>query len=286
MYNRIGNMRNRINPRSKKFKIILIVAILIVVVGVVIYYINKRRWDNTNPIFFKQSIAMNKRTIIPSRKIYKSTTGNSFTYFFWLYVDNLKYRYGSIKSVFSKGQPGYYAEDQCPGIYISPKSNSLEFILSTESDTQTVKESVTLHDFPMRKWFSIGLVVKNNSSSIFLDGKLAKSTPFGGSVLQNDGNLVIGSGNTFSTNPVKKTTNLQKICKKAGLTDGGSDGKSGFSGMLSSLCYFPEGKSVDFIEIKHSRGPYTSSLPVRIFKKLTGWQPKLKIDTDGGEEEQ
>ena len=169
----MSNIRSQINPKSKKVKIIIGIS-LFDIIFLIFYYINKRRWDNTNPIFFKQSIAMNKRTIIPSRKIYKSTTGNSFTYFFWLYVDNLKYRYGSIKSVFSKGQPGYYAEDQCPGIYISPKSNSLEFILSTESDTQTVKESVTLHDFPMRKWFSIGLVVKNSSATIFLDGVLTE----------------------------------------------------------------------------------------------------------------
>ena len=279
----MSNIRSQINPKSKKVKIIIGISLLVSVIFLIFYYINKRRWDNKNPIFFKKSIIVNRRTIIPSRKIYKPTNGNSFTYFFWMYVDNLKYRYGSIKSVFTKGQQGYYADDQCPGIYISPKSNSLEFILSTESDTQTINEKITLHDFPMKKWFSIGVVVNNSSATIFLDGKLSQSKPFGGTVLQNDGNLIIGSGNTFVSEPVKKDTDIQKICKKAGLTNEKSNGESGFHGMISALCYFPEGKSVDFIEIKHSRGPYTSTLPVRIFKNLTGWRPKLKIQAESEE---
>ena len=285
MYNRIplsykirnSSIKDFANPKSKKFKIMIIIFGVIVSILLIIYFINKRKWNNRNPIFFKSSVNVNKRVIIPGRKIYTSTVGNSFTYFFWLYVDNLKYRFGVIKNIFTKGNVGYYSEQQCPGVYIAPKSNTLEFILSTESSNQNIIEKFTLNDFPMKKWFSVGLVVENNAASIFLDGKLASSNPFGGGVIQNTGNLVLGGNSAFLTE--KPDSSLSKTCKQAGYNNDSST-QTGFAGLLSSLCYFPEAKSVDFLAIKHSKGPYTSMAVVRLFRYITGYKPKLKINTE------
>ena len=54
--------------------------------------------------------------------------------------------------------------------------------------------------------------------------------------------------------------------------------------MLSSLCYFPEAKSIDFIEIKHKKGPYTEPFFMKIYRYIRN--PKLKIDTGDDEESQ
>ncbi len=285
MYNKIplsykirkSGIKDFANPKSSKFKITLIIFGLIVAILLVIYFINKIKWNKKNPIFFKNSVPVNKRIIIPGRKIYTSTLGNSFTYFFWLYVDNLKYRFGVIKNVFTKGNVGYYSEEQCPGVYIAPKSNTLEFILSTESSSQNIIEKFTLNDFPMKKWFSIGLVVENNAASIFLDGKLASSNPFGGAVIQNTGNLVLGGNGGFLTE--KPESELGKTCKKAGYRIESST-NTGFAGLISSLCYFPEAKTADFLAVKHSKGPYTSMAIIRLFRYITGYKPKLKINTE------
>ena len=276
-----SKMRAFINPKSNKFKILLVIIVAAIIVLFIVYFINKRRWDKLNPIFFKKSILTNRRITVPGEKIYTSTIGNSFSYFFWLYVDDIKrYRYGVYKNVFTKGQTGYYSEKQCPGIYIAQKTNDLEFILSTEASNQIINEKLVLHDFPMRKWFSIALIVDNNSATVCLDGKVAVSKPFGGAVMQNTGNLVVGGNGGFISGETEVGGELSKICKKSGFDSNGE--KAGFSGMLSSLCYFPTAKSIDFIEVKHKKGPFTESLLMRLYRYIRN--PKLKIEKEDEDE--
>lgn len=265
-----------VNLKNKNFKLILIVAAIITVILFIVYFINKRKWDKLNPIFFKQSVLTNRLITLPGEKIYTSTIGNSFTYFFWLYVDDIKkYRYGVYKNVFTKGQVGYYSEQQCPGVYIAQKTNDLEFILSTESSGQIINEKFVLNDFPMRKWFSIALIVDNNSATVCLDGKVAVSKPFGGSVIQNTGNLVIGGNGGFISGETEVGSKLTQICKKSGFSN--NEEKAGFAGMLSSLCYFPEAKTVDFITVKHKKGPYTESIFMKLYRYIRN--PKLKVES-------
>tara|TARA_B110000211_G_scaffold214076_1_gene255187 strand:- start:1047 stop:1907 length:861 start_codon:yes stop_codon:yes gene_type:complete len=269
------------NPKNNKFKILLVVIAVITVVLIIMYFVNKRKWDKLNPIFFKKSILTNRRITLPGEKIYTSTIGNSFTYFFWLYVDDIKkYRYGVYKNVFTKGHVGYYSEKQCPGIYIAQKTNDLEFILSTESSNQIINEKISLHDFPMRKWFSIALIVDNNSATVCLDGKVAVSKPFGGAVMQNKGNLVVGGNGGGAIGETKEGSQLSQICKKSGFDSNGE--KAGFGGMLSSLCYFPEAKSIDFIEVKHKKGPYTEPAFMKLYRYIRN--PRLKIEEEEEED--
>ena len=269
------NLRGFVNPKSKKFKILVIVLSVILVIISIVYLINKRKWDKLNPVFFKKSILTNRRIIIPGEKIYTSSIGNSFTYFFWLYVDDIKrYRYGVYKNVFTKGHVGYYSEKQCPGIYIAPKTNDLEVVLSTEASNQIINEKIILNDFPMRKWFSIALIVENNSATICLNSKIAVSKPFGGAVMQNSGNLVVGGNGGFISGETEVGGKLNLICKKAGYDATGE--KAGFDGMLSSLSYFPDAKSLNFIEAKHKRGPFTESFIFKLYRYIAN--PKLKIE--------
>lgn len=275
-----------VNLKNKKFQILLVVLAIVIGVCVIVYIINKWKWDKLNPIFFKKSVLTNRRITLSGEKIYTSLIGNSFTYFFWLYVDDIKkYRYGVYKNIFTKGHTGYYSEKQCPGIYIAQKTNDLEFILSTESSNQIINEKITLQDFPMRKWFSVALIVDNNSATICLNGKVAVSKPFGGAVMQNKGDLVVGGNGGVIKGETKEGSQLSQLCKKSGFGNGGdgNNEKSGFAGMLSSLCYFPDAKSVKFIEVKHSKGPYTESFLMKIYRYIRN--PKLKIDTGDNEED-
>ena len=128
----------------------------------------------------------------------------------------------------------------------------------------------------MRKWFSIALIVDNNSATVCLDGKIAVSKPFGGVVMQNTGNLVVGGNAGFLVGETEVGSKLSKICKKVGFDS--NDEKVGFSGMISSLCYFPDAKSIDFIAVKHKKGPYTESFLMRLYRYIRN--PKLKIERE------
>lgn len=295
-----------LDPQTRHFKILMIVLIIIVICLVALYIKNKIAWDKLNPIFFNNGISGTTRTVIPGDKFYKPTSGNSFTMFFWLYIEDLTYRFGEAKNIFVKGKEGYYSETQCPGVYISPKTNDLEFKLSPPSvgnQPNTAPVSVVLNDFPVKKLFSIGLVVNNNDCEIYLDGKLAVSKPFSGNIEQNHGDLIVGGGtgnvkyvetkkicrgrNNRQSNYTEKVGTLSTIdnlCQNRESYNRKGVQKveeKGFNGMLSSLCYFPEAKKASFIALKHSKGPYTNSLITRIWHKLINYIPEITVNVNG-----
>ena len=279
---RLANIRNQINFRSRKSKI-YIVVIVCVCVGLLIHYIiKKRRWDRTNPVFFKDSIPADTRAIVPARKIKNPINKGNFTYMVWIYVGALKYRYGVHKNIFTKGKIGYYSESQSPGMYISPKSNSIEIVVSTMSNNQVINEKIILDDFPMKKWFSVAVVGHERSVVVFLDGEISLSKPFTGSIIENSGNLVIGGNGGFIKGETEIGSNLNLICKKAGYNKRGAG--QGFSGKISSLSYFPEAKPVKFIKLKHSKGPYSRSWYTRIYKYLLNSIPGFR-NKDNAEED-
>tara|TARA_B110000908_G_C10244413_1_gene447980 strand:- start:1513 stop:2622 length:1110 start_codon:yes stop_codon:yes gene_type:complete len=223
MKNIMANVKN-INVdqiKSHKKKIIAVIGILTIWV-LYKYYSNKIKWDKLNPIFFKSSTSAKKENIITPDKFYESRKDKEYTFFYWMYVDNLIYNYGKRKQVFVKGIPDYNSRQQSPGVYISPKKNSIEVIISTIY----TNDSFIIDDFPIRKWFSVAIVVKNKQVELYIDGRLKITRNLSGIVKLNTGSLEITK-------------------------DGGYDG------LISSISYFPEAKTRTFINVKHSRGPFT-----------------------------
>lgn len=257
-----SNFRNKLqdtakkltNPKSSEFKWLMIVLSIIAVIVFVLFIVNKYKWDKMNPIFFKGGIDAKRPIVVSADKISKSTVGNGFTMFFWMYVDNVNYKYGTRKHVFTKGESEYYSTEKAPGIYIMPNTNDLEIVLSTRKNAPGAKavdiEKIYLKDFPIRKWFSVGLVFNDNEAEIYLDSKLYRTSTLLGSVKQNNGPLVIGYN-------------------------------GGFAGKLASICYFPEPKSPTFISIKHSRGPFTNGLLYKIRKWFNKYIPSITIEVNG-----
>ena len=295
-----------LDPQTTHFRILMIILIIIVICLIALYIKTKVAWDKLNPIFFNNGIAGTTRTVITGDKFYKPTSGNSFTMFFWLYVEDLTYRWGEAKNIFVKGKEGYYSDKQCPGVYISPKTNDLEIKLSPPNNKvnklETAPVSVVLHDFPVKKWFSVGLVVNNNDCEIYLDGKLAVSKPFSGNIEQNHGDLIVGGGtgpvtyvetnklcrggkeDTYKEEKVTTVSAIDNLCQNRDSYNRKNVKKveeKGFNGMLSSLCYFPAAKKASFIALKHSKGPYTNSLITKIWHKLINYIPEITVNVNG-----
>jgi len=282
--NRLVNIRNQINFKSKKGKIYIAIIVAVFVILVINYIIKKRRWDRANPIFFSDSIPADTRAIVPSRKIKNSINKGHFTYMIWIYVEDLKYRYGVHKNIFTKGNIGYYSESQSPGMYISPKRNSIEIVLSTMANNQIINEKMILDDFPMKKWFSVAVVAHEKSVAVFLNGELSISKPFSGDIIENTGNIVIGGNGGFIKGETEIGSNLNLMCKKAGYNKSGEG--QGFSGKISSLCYFPESKQPKFIKLKHAKGPYSRALYTKIYKYFLHMIPgfRKKVENEEGDE--
>ena len=237
-----GNVNLDLIKKNKK-NIIIIVAVISIIILIIFYkyYTNKVKWDQYNPIFFKKTTSAKESYTITPDKFYESSGDKEYTYFYWMYVDNLIHRYGEKKEVFVKGIPKYESNEQSPGVYISSKQNSLEIIISTLNKN----DHFIMDDFPIRKWFSIAIVVKNKQVELYMDGLLKITKNLSGFAKLNTG-------------PLEITKN------------------GGYDGLISSISYFPDAKTKTFIQVKHSRGPITLWWLNRILEYIKSIFMKLK----------
>ena len=204
------------------------------------YRRNKARWDKLNPVFFRKGADAKKYQKIKPNRFYDSPTGTEYTWFFWLYVDNMVHNYGRWKYVFIKGRPGD-VRAQGPGVYIHPRTNKLRFEITTTRKL----DRFDLDDFPIRKWFSIGLVVRGTEFEIYMDGKLKRTTSLSGRA--------------------KTNTGLLHVCRSGG-----------FGGNIASISYYPSAKTPRFMEVKQSKGPFDERWWNKAFNYLRGKAMGLK----------
>ena len=128
------------------------------------------------------------------------------------------------KHILTKGNKGLFSTEQAPEFGYIPK-NAFLFRISTNKGIN----NIWVDDFPTRKWFSLGLVVKNMSCEIYLNGKLNRTMSLKGTTKFNDGDLIVNS-------------------------------QGGFAGAISSVaCFSYAVSSYDMIK-RHYGGPYGSSI--------------------------
>ena len=223
------------NPKSNSFKVVAGITVIIIIIIIWRYKVNKAAWDKLNPVFFKKGKDGKKAHKIAPTRFYDSPNGTEFTWFFWVYVDNMVYNYGLWKNILSKGTTGYSSEHQSPGFWIYPKKNAIRIIVATNKK----KDFIQLDDFPIRKWFSIGLVAKDSQLEVYMDGKLKLSRNLSARLKINTGFL--------------------HLCQNGG-----------FGGNLSSVSYYPSAKSHRFMEVKQSKGPFDERWWDKVYSYLTG----------------
>ena len=235
-----------VNPGSTNFKIFYgILSVLIIVYLVRIYMKKRKAYLEKNPVFFQDGIDPKKKLRIPGTKFLKSDNGTEATFFFWTYVDNLVYKYGSWKDIFIKGRPGSHIA-QCPAAWIHPKKNSMRFEISTD----VKMDKIDVDDFPIRKWFSSAIVIRGTQVEIYRDAMLVKTQNLSGNMRENSGDLWIGN-------------------------------YGGYGGNLSCVQYFSKAIGQKLIKHKHSQGPFCYPWWQKIWKKIRGISipvPAIKVD--------
>jgi hypothetical protein len=206
------------NPNSIQFKIMISIVLLIII----ILYFYKKKADNDyrklNPRFHTVPKYAKDHDTIPGHELSKSSSGYDFTYFMWLYIDNMAYKYKQWKHIITKGHSGF-TKPKCPGFWIDPVLNDIVIQIQTQKGLDDFK----IKDFPLKKWFSIGIVVKNTELELYKNGKIEKFL-------------------TLKSVPVLNTGDLE--INKYG----------GFDGYVSNIMYFPSSKSHIFMKIIHRNG--------------------------------
>jgi hypothetical protein len=102
---------------------------------------------------------------VPSRS-YDKADGIEFSYVCWFRVDDYTYRYGKRKPIFIKGTSDMKA--MCPGVFIDSNTNTLLIYI----DTFGSQETITIPNMTAKKWMHLGIVVKQESVDVYINGLL------------------------------------------------------------------------------------------------------------------
>lgn len=210
-----------------------------------------------NRIFYKRGRDTKKSDIIDSSELQKSTKGLAISITAWLYVDNLLYGSSNYKHVLTKGIANRKSLKQTPGIWIDPKVNDIEIIISNGLENS----KFYIRDFPIRKWFSIAVVINNRVSELYLNGKLLNTYTLKKSPNLNNGGVIL-TGRNRDTDGVKVNdpeTNTKQY---------------GFSGSMKNIGVYSYPLSVNQILNIHKKGHNP-----QLLHKIMTWVENLYKNT-------
>ena len=234
-----GKIPDSLNSPYVKYALIGVLTFIIIFV--IYKIIQNRKYNKANPVFIKGGHDGKKYKKFSQKDIPNSLGGNEMTTFCWIHINDLKYKFSKIKHVFTKGEPSLYKKKQCPSIWLDQKTNDLLVYISNKHFNDIIR----VKDVPIQKWFSIGIVIKDNTASVYMNGDLVVSKSLRASAKINNGDLHIGN-------------------------------RGGFSGKISSMGMYSEALDVAKIKKLHSMGYNRSSYFRRILDTVKGLMGKVK----------
>ena len=234
-------LKTFVDPKTNNFKIAVGIVVLIVVF--IIYRVVRKqiRYNKMNPRFFPKGKDGKVEKVIKNDEIYKSNSSIEYSMFTWLYLNSMSYKYGEWKHILNKGVKNIYDEHHAPGIYLHPTHNIILFRVSTKTETQ----NIFIDDFPIRKWFSVGIVVGDMKCELYINGRLARTVALRGEPRLNNGDLYVSQN-------------------------------GGFDGAMSSLSVFSYALSAYEVIKRHYGGPYGAGILDNIINYVTGKASAIK----------
>jgi hypothetical protein len=138
----------------------------------------------------------------PITRSVNESEGISFTWSIWLYIEDLTYKKGKMKHVFHKGADNDNNEDMitpimCPGLFISPFTNSLIVYVNTFAN---IDNKIEIDNIPIRKWVNVIIRCENSTLDIYINGSITKSVLLQSPVKQNFGKIFIAKDGGFDGN--------------------------------------------------------------------------------------
>ena len=127
--------------------------------------------------------AQTMQTINPSSLAASSSSGNTsnFTYSMWMYIDDWNYRYGNVKTIFTRTDSKNV--HPCPAVQLDAIENNLTVTLACFPGTPAVggaaativDHTCTVGNIPIQRWVNLIVSVYGRSMDIYIDGKLVKT---------------------------------------------------------------------------------------------------------------
>ena len=248
--------------------IILIVAAMFILVLVVLYIVSMVKKNKLQNVSLQNNmISLSNREVvpyvIPAANLSLVTNGQEFSYSFWIILDSNYDSTSNHKVIMQRGNPNIdsdkFSPNANPLIFLDKTVNKLYVCVSTTQVTsqKTSNEILTKNaqgqftsgymistiDYvPLQRWVFVGIVIKDTTMYIFLDGDLYSATTVY--------DVAASSSNT-KIRPIVKGTNGDLII---------GDKVNTTKGYISNSKFFNYGLTQKEMQDNYNQGPQKTSL--------------------------
>lgn len=161
----------------------ILIAIIVIMLAYAIWSMVKARKENI--LHYRQGKIAKKIDKIKDQHIRRSPYVVEFTYHMFIYINDWDYGIYWIKTILKKSQNN---TEFAPIAYFTPIKNDLTVCVTSDDNKNN---SVTVEDFPLKRWTHMAIVVNDSTLEVYVGGLLAKSLNMGGSAKLNNGDLEI-----------------------------------------------------------------------------------------------
>ena len=219
------------NKKYLKIGIIAVVSVIVIYILIMLY--KEHKYKLANPTFLEKGHLGTKSKIISGKKIPSAMGGVEMSTFCWLYIDNITYNYGKTKHIFTKGNISKNSRNHCPSVHMDPKTNDILISISNKN----YNDDIRLKDIPLKKWFSLAIVIRDLMVNVYLDGELYISQTMRSIPKINNGNLYVSRN-------------------------------GGFKGVISNLGMFSIPLDIPKIKSIHKKGPNKETILKKAYNKI------------------
>jgi hypothetical protein len=170
-------------------------------------------------------------------------SGAEFSYVFYLWVNPSSFKQEEgLLHVMHKGNPSPYPL-MSPGVFLKSNTNTLRVYMNS---SKTWNNYVDVENLPLKKWVHVGVIARDNSVEVYINGNLAKKLSMDGAVLyQNFGNLYLFSQRPCILNKTVIPSLDVDILQMFGT----------YTGNLSALTYYSYALSYTELQSIVAQGP-------------------------------
>lgn len=154
------------------FKKILLGVIVLLILYLVYIYVFQ---DATSSNLYSGGNAKRK-VVIPASTLPGNKASVDFSFSIWIYVDSWQYRYGTVKTIFSRNADSNGSV--APSLALAASTNDLQIRLdsfNTDGGSGGANNTWNIHDIPIQKWCNIIIATNNRAVDTYIDGKLVNT---------------------------------------------------------------------------------------------------------------
>jgi len=142
---------------------IILVSIIIIAFFVILFIYYKRLYKNAYVIINQPHNSINGKNLNNNMVTTVCNKGISWTYNFWLYIDDWNYKFRKKKYILQSDNVSIWLDEKLPNLHIDINVFNKP------------NQSIIYKDIPVQKWLNYALILDNRNLDLFINGYLYRS---------------------------------------------------------------------------------------------------------------